>query len=89
MHLFRIVFRTMFRFVFMFQKTSKRTRDGGRLYLPSTSIGVSSDIGTLEMKASSFFFTSAILPLGLILSWKVVADFSKEIFRPGAALSLV
>ena len=70
-----------------FEAKLSRRRDNLMLYLPSTNMGVSSDMGTLDMKASSFFLTSATAPL-LLLSFraKVAAEFSKEIFLPACSL---
>ena len=53
------------------------------LYLPSTNIGVSSEIGTFEINASSVFSTFSMAPRDwLNFRANVVAEFSKEIFLP-------
>ena len=54
-------------------------------HLPSTSMGVSSEMGTLEINASSLFSMFSIPPPDLeSFRAKVVAEFSKEIFLPPA-----
>ena len=52
-------------------------------YLPSTNIGVSSDMGTFERNASSVFSTLSMAPPEpFSLRANVVAEFSNEIFLP-------
>ena len=54
-------------------------------YLSSNREGVSSEMGTLEMKASSTFATDGAPPPPR-RRLTVIADFSKEIFRPNWSL---
>ena len=61
-------FMFSFTFVFVCKRHSDEHFRLCSLYLPSRSIGVSSVIGTFEMKASSFFFTSEIPPLSFNFS---------------------
>ena len=77
---FKLRFKLKFKFKFMFRGFIFYW---GHLYLPSTSIGVSSEMGTLEMKASSLFSMVSMPPPEVFnFKAKVVAEFSKEIFLP-------